>query len=309
MRVAVTFCNQRLTPSLGLVVVDEQIGWVPLPSDVRRATGATGMTFHHGRLVVAVQGGGAILASYAPDWDCQVIRLSEPRDLHDLHSDGGELLIASSGDDRVWRANGAQTALWEASGLDRDEHHVNGLTSEDGRVLVSTFGAKRDRPWSQVTEGRVLDLDGRTVLEGLHHPHSPRLRDGQLWVCDSGRGELVLMEEGRQARVSIGGYTRGLWIDENLVVVGVSAARSRSRSEGTTNVATDAGSWSGMAIVDRHGLAVLDRIDLTGLGGEVFDVAAVHGFAAAPGGDAHRERCLLLVELIARMEPADQSAG
>jgi hypothetical protein len=117
MRVAVTFCNQRLTPSLGLVVLDEQIGWVRLPSDVRRPTGATGMTFHEGRLVVAVQGSGATLASYGPDWDCQVITLAGPRDVHDLHSHAGALLVASSGDDRVWRANGALTALWGPQSL------------------------------------------------------------------------------------------------------------------------------------------------------------------------------------------------
>ena len=43
--------------------------------------------------------------------------------------------------------------------------------------------------------GRVLDIEsGETIVDGLSMPHSPRWHDDQLWLLESGRGELITVD-------------------------------------------------------------------------------------------------------------------
>jgi uncharacterized protein (TIGR03032 family) len=219
-----------------------------------------------------------------------------PSDPHDIHVDDEGLLVASSGDDCIWEIMGDRgRVVWRASDLARDEHHVNGIARDARRTVVTMFGPRRNRQWSNVVEGQLLDIhSGQILMHGIHHPHSPRLRDGQIWFCESGRGDIVVIEGSRIGRTSIGGYTRGISIGENHILVGVSSARTQSRSEGTANLISDSAGWAGVTVVDRQTLAIIDRLDLAGLGGEVFDVAFVDSFDRPIGDDAHRMRALRL---------------
>jgi hypothetical protein len=104
--------------------------------------------------------------------------------------------------------------------------HLSGIAATPGGLLVTAFGRfARHRDWAEAgrdAAGFVWELpSGRVVAEGLSSPHSPRLLEGELAVCDSGRGELVVGPR----RVALGGWTRGLAITATELVVGVSAAR------------------------------------------------------------------------------------
>src|SRR5262249_53956483 len=80
--------------------------------------------------------------------------------------------------------------------------------------------------------GCVLEVpSGKVVARGLAMPHSPRLYDGRLWVLDSGRGQLALVDPGTgQVRpvAEVPGYTRGLAFFGPFAFVGLSRIRETS---------------------------------------------------------------------------------
>lgn len=306
---AVSFCNQRVR-DCGLAIVDgDQSRWVPWPNGME-SSGATGMALTGGRLVLAAQvaGGAATLLAFDESWNVKVHHIPGPSDAHDIASSDDGLLLVSSGTDSIWLLDSTPFKLWSVGEARADEYHINGVTAEDSRILTSMFGPKHGRSWPQVMDGTVVAVpSGEVIVEGLHHPHSPRLCDGQLWVCDSSRGEVVVVADGHQERIMIGGYTRGLWIGPDVALVGVSAARSRSRSRGTKNLVSRDAFWSGLAVVDRHRLVVTDRVDLSGLGGEVYDILPVEAFEIPPGLDARVEYSLRLLQRIDELEVALRS--
>lgn len=79
--------------------------------------------------------------------------------------------------------------------VDEDRCHLNGMAMKDGKpkyvTAVSqsnTIDGWRDR---RANGGVVIDVESNEIVcEGLSMPHSPRLHNGQLWVLNSGTGEL-----------------------------------------------------------------------------------------------------------------------
>jgi uncharacterized protein (TIGR03032 family) len=69
-------------------------------------------------------------------------------------------------------------------------------------------------------------FSGRTrevVVRGLTRPHSARLHRGQLWVDDSGYGEVGVCIDGRlRPAAGLPGWTRGLGFHGDLAFVGTS---------------------------------------------------------------------------------------
>jgi len=58
----------------------------------------------------------------------------------------------------------------------------------DGSVASNVADGWRDR---RASGGFVIDVEtNEIVCEGLSMPHSPRLKDGALWLLNSGTGEL-----------------------------------------------------------------------------------------------------------------------
>src|SRR5206468_2789364 len=78
---------------------------------------------------------------------------------------------------------------------------------------------------------RGVIFSGRTrepVVRGLTRPHSARLRRGQLWVDNSGYGEVGVCRDGRLDVVARpGGWTRGLAFAGDVAFVGTSRVLPR----------------------------------------------------------------------------------
>ncbi len=119
-----------------------------------------------------------------------------------------------------------------------DRCHLNGMglgTGVDGRSAVrfATALATTDTPdgWRahKKAGGVVLDVPGGNVLaSGLSMPHSPRWHDGRLWVLESGKGGLGIIDTaaGRYESIAeLPGFTRGLDFYGNLAFVGLSQVR------------------------------------------------------------------------------------
>jgi uncharacterized protein (TIGR03032 family) len=114
-----------------------------------------------------------------------------------------------------------------------DRCHLNGLAMQDGQPRFVTAAGTTDAPraWSEsrVGGGCVVDVvSGEVVATGLVMPHSPRLRDGRLYICNSGTGELgeIELTTGRFNAITFcPGFARGIAFLGDYVLVGLSLPR------------------------------------------------------------------------------------
>jgi uncharacterized protein (TIGR03032 family) len=98
----------------------------------------------------------------------------------------------------------------------------------DSYFTASSAAMSRRRPGhlNYAVDRRGVILSGRTrepVCEGLTRPHSARLRQGRVWVANSGYGELGFAEGGKLETVSrLPGWTRGLCLVKDVAFVATS---------------------------------------------------------------------------------------
>ena len=189
-------------------------------------------------------------------------------DPHDLAWDE-ELLVAVStlGNAVLWiDGAGHVVRRWEPPGTG-DCRHLNGVVVHGSRVLVTAFGHfAGHREWAvrpRAGMGVLLDAASDSVVAaGFSSPHSPRVVDGRLLLCDSGRSDLVALTAGGRVerRVRLSGWTRGIAVAGDHVYVGESVRRGE---EGFASV----------AVLSRAGLALVDRVELPVR--EVYDLLAL----------------------------------
>jgi uncharacterized protein (TIGR03032 family) len=126
-----------------------------------------------------------------------------------------------------------------------DRCHLNGLALVDGRPRYATALGASDAPagWRQRKRdgGVLIDCASDEVIAaGLSMPHSPRWRDGRLWLLNSGEGSIGVVDlaSGRYEPVArLPGFTRGLDFCGRYAFVGLSRVR-------------ESATFSGIAIAD-----------------------------------------------------------
>ncbi|MGH9286510.1 MAG: TIGR03032 family protein, partial [Acidimicrobiales bacterium] len=115
-----------------------------------------------------------------------------------------------------------------------DRCHLNGLAMVDGRPgFVTCFGPTDEgggwRAGGATRDGMVIDVaSSETVAAGLCMPHSPRWHDGRLWLLESGRGTLCVVDPSTGAVETVAklpGFTRGLSFLGPWALVGLSLVR------------------------------------------------------------------------------------
>jgi uncharacterized protein (TIGR03032 family) len=165
----------------------------------------------------------------------------------------------------------------------QDRCHLNGLASDGVQPRYVTALACTDTPegWrpTKATSGCVLDVsNGAAVARGLAMPHSPRLYDNRLWVLDSGRGLLTLVEPEKERVVPIAqvpGYTRGLAFFGPYAFVGLSRIRESNVFGGLPIAERREELVCGVGIIDlRSGKTVATFMLRSGVE-EIFDVQVV----------------------------------
>ncbi len=173
--------------------------------------------------------------------------------------------------------------------VDEDRCHLNGLAMEDGApryvTAVSrsnTIDGWRDR---RADGGVVIDVQSNEIIcTGLSMPHSPRMHNGQLWLLNSGTGELgtvVLGEDGAgtfEAKVFCPGFLRGLAFHGNFAFVGLSRPRYK-RFEGLALDAkleeADSEAWCGVQIIDLTTGTCVDWFRIDGNVSELYDLEVI----------------------------------
>lgn len=170
-----------------------------------------------------------------------------------------------------------------------DRCHLNGMAVEGGRPKFATAIAASDigEGWrDQRADGGVL-IDvatSETIVAGLSMPHSPRIRDGRLWLLNSGAGQFgsVDIATGRfDAVVPCRGYARGLGFVGRHAVIGLSKPRGSEGFEGlplqSALDAEGAAPMCGLIVVDLDRGAIVEWLRIEGAITELFDVLPIPG--------------------------------
>ncbi|QGJ68885.1 TPR repeat:TPR repeat [Planctomycetales bacterium 10988] len=166
-----------------------------------------------------------------------------------------------------------------------DRCHLNGFALVNNRIRYATAMAQTDTPngWreNKAKTGILMEVpSGNIVSEGLSMPHSPRWHDNHLWVLDSGRGNLSIVDSSNGKRdpvVELPGYTRGLDFIGPYAAVGLSQIRETNIFGGLPISEKGIELHCGVTIVDtRRGAPVAGIRFKTGVE-EVFDVKFLPG--------------------------------
>ena len=105
---------------------------------------------------------------------------------------------------------------------------ATGKTLNESYFSASSAEVERRRPGhlNYPVDGRGVVFSGVTrepICSGLTRPHSARLYKNQIWVDNSGYGELGQVRDGKlQVVRKLPGWTRGLSIVEDIAFVGTS---------------------------------------------------------------------------------------
>lgn len=175
---------------------------------------------------------------------------------------------------------------WFVSALaPEDRCHLNGIAVRDGRPRYVTAlgttdaaGAWREK---KATGGVLIDIEqNEIVLDGLAMPHSPRWREGRLWLLNSGAGELLTVdpESGRADVVArMPGYLRGLCFHGPYALVGLSKIRERHIFGGLPVQQRHEKLLCGIAIIDVRNGRECGFFEFTGGCEELYDVQFLPG--------------------------------
>jgi uncharacterized protein (TIGR03032 family) len=169
--------------------------------------------------------------------------------IHDLAFVGSHLYANAVGQNAVVELNpkgGYRRAWWprciEGNGspvFGRNHLQLNSIAA--GPSLSSSYfsascdqiGTRRPGQRNFAVKGRGVIFSGRTrqpIARGLTRPHSARLLNGQIWVDNSGYGEVGVVRDGGFTAVArLPGWTRGLCSVGGVAFVGTSRVIPRFR--------------------------------------------------------------------------------
>jgi uncharacterized protein (TIGR03032 family) len=169
--------------------------------------------------------------------------------LHDLAFINGALHGNAVGHNAVVRLddNGTYERVWWPRAIERDGkanfglNHLQLNSIAAGPDLAGSYfsastelvSARRPGHRNFAVDGRGVVFSGATrepIARGLTRPHSARLRDHDLWVDNSGYGEVGACQDGRfEPVVRLPGWTRGLYLVDDVAFVGTSRILPRFR--------------------------------------------------------------------------------
>lgn len=184
-------------------------------------------------------------------------------------------------------------ALWQPPFITRlaaeDRCHLNGIAMENGTARYVTCVSRTDVSdgWRdrRVNGGVVVDVTSdEIVATGLSMPHSPRMREGKLWLLNSGTGELGWINLSSGAFTAVAfcpGYARGLTFVGKFAIVGLSRARENRTFAGLPLAAAlrsrDADARCGLLVIDLTTGDTVDWVRIEGVIDELYDVALLPG--------------------------------
>ena len=162
--------------------------------------------------------------------------------IHDLAMVGGQLHANAVGHNAVVRIGEGNCfeRVWWPKCIERggapvfDRNHIQLNSIAAGASLGESFFSASSEEIGRLRPGHLnYPVDGRGVIfsgatrepicRGLTRPHSARLRGREVWVDNSGYGEVGWVRDGRlEVLRKLPGWTRGLCLVEDVAFVGTS---------------------------------------------------------------------------------------
>ncbi len=167
-----------------------------------------------------------------------------------------------------------------------DRCHLNGACLRDGALrYVTALGETDTRSgWreNKRSGGVLMDVvSGEVITRGLSMPHSPRWRNGKLWVLESGNGGVGVVDErtGKYEEVCrLPGFTRGLDFVGPYAFVGLSQVRETATFSGISIAEKpQAERCCGVWAVDTRTGQIAGFVKFTDAVQEIFAVQALAG--------------------------------
>lgn len=238
-------------------------------------------------------------------WLPRAVYYSGDIDGHDAAWVGDDLIVANTrfsclarisdryGFEPVWRPP------WVTALQPEDRCHLNGLAvGPAGVAYVTGLGPGDARGgWREhrLAGGFLLDVaSGEMVLDTLCVPHSPRLFEDELFVCNSGQGRVLQVDPRSRTVRSLGelpGFARGLDAMNNVLFVGLSQPRATSNWHMPIAARRD-DLICGIAAIERTSGAILGWLSFEDFT-EIFDLRVLAGVRAVviePPNGASSER-------------------
>ena len=218
--------------------------------------------------------------------------------LHDLALIDGELYANAVGQNAVVRLqdNGSAEPVWWPRAIEtekgpcfgRNQLQLNSIAAGSS-LAMSYFSASTDQLSARRPGHKNFPVDKRGVIfsgatravvtRGLTRPHSARLRDGLVWVANSGYGELGIAHDGGFAPLArLSGWTRGLCFHGGIAFVGTSRVIPRFRQY-APGLDVD-GSRCGIHAVETTSGRILGSIEWP-FGNQVFTVDWIENHATS----------------------------
>ena len=172
------------------------------------------------------------------------------------------------------------------SGLSpHDRCHLNGVAMMNGqpRWLTALSATDTKEGWraNKRDGGVLLDYESRDIIvRGLSMPHSPRWYRNRLWMLESGRGILAIVDlaSGKLQTVArVPGFARGLDFVGPLAFIGLSQLRETNPFTDIVMTEDNADRRSGVWVVNIETGQTIAILKFGGAVQEIFDVQTVQG--------------------------------
>ncbi|MEZ5983448.1 MAG: TIGR03032 family protein [Parvularculaceae bacterium] len=217
-------------------------------------------------------------------------------DIHDIKADrSGRIIfvntlfscLATLSDEAsfapIWKPNFISKLAAE------DRCHLNGLAMRDGRPAFVSAVAQTDIAdgWRDRRRdgGVIIDVEsGEVVASGLSMPHSPRWRDGKVWILNAGSGELGFVDPDTGSFTAVAfcpGFLRGLHFLGDFAIATMSLPRGNRTFEGLPLeqklAAAGADPRCGVAVIDLRSGDLVHWLRIEGVVTELFDAVLLQG--------------------------------
>lgn len=162
--------------------------------------------------------------------------------------------------------------------------HVNCMAMENGKpTYVTCFGAfTQDRSWREaetLDTGLLIDVQhNKVVLDGLYLPHSPKIYNGKVYLCNSGEGTVMSYDPATgsvETLLELQGFTRALTFFQGYMIVCCSRFRKSERVAKLPLEQKYDDSHAGIYVVDMEDMSIVAYCRFDGDVSQLYDVVVI----------------------------------
>lgn len=230
--IAVSFCNAGRKDSLAILNDSFEV-----IEKVNLGISTTGIVKTKGGFFVVSDG----INIYKISDNYEVVNMFRTglRDIHSILEWDGYLYLVGTYNDSIGRIkveNGNlvsdKTELFFTKGFGTDKFHINSIEVFRNQLIFSNFGESGSNK-KDATNGGVEILNGPSVITGIQHPHSLKVKDLDLYFLESKTSTLY---KNLKPQFSLTGYLRGFDKQRGDYLIGFSKSRNVDSVEGAAKL-------------------------------------------------------------------------